>query len=74
MTTKVDLQDYTQELTNLKIYQQYLIDLTNQIKNIKGETVVTDLRSLTQEFQNLIESIQDINEIMLGGREQVRRK
>lgn len=74
VTTKVDLQNYTQELKNLNTYQQYLVDLTESIRNNNNETVITDLRSLIQEFQNLMNSIRDINEIILGGKENVRRK
>lgn len=61
ITTRVNMQNYTQELKVLQEGKDFLVELANTIRNNNNETIISDLQALTQEFYILINSIKDIN-------------
>lgn len=64
------LQNYTQEAVRIEQYLKYLKDLKININNV---TLISDLTLLINEFQILLESINDINEIIIE-KEHPKRK
>lgn len=71
--SKLNLQNYTQELENLHEYKQFILKLTETIRNNNNETIVLDLLNLHQEFQTLINSIQEINNLILNENDHIRQ-
>lgn len=73
VTTRIGIQNYTQELKTLQENKEFISELIKNVKDIKDETLIFDLKALTQELQILINSMQDINNILLDEIESVRQ-